>query len=253
MTDSPTIKDTSNQSFYDVDSRTYDEDRWRSKGGAFTDRAQQSILHELCADWNGKRVLEVGPGTARFSIPLLQKNNRMTLVDISSGMLATARGNIEAAGLGERVEAYIEQSVYQLPFDDASFDHAISLNVFNHLERPGEALKQLARVIRPGSTLLVNYANLQSYYWPAARRINQNNRAIGQDVYSTWERPTAVRTFIREAGLELVKQLGQVHVPRAAEKYPVHSILHLLDFVSRRGPLKRLAPFHFCLCRKRPD
>jgi len=251
VTDPTPIKDASNQSFYDVDSHTYDEQRWRSKGGEFTDRAQQSILHKLCADWNEQRVLEVGPGTARFSIPLLRKQNRLTLVDISSGMLATAKGNIEAAGFGAGVDAYIERSVYELPFEEGSFDHAISLNVFNHLERPGDALKQLARVVRPGSTLLFNYANLQSYFWPAARRINQNKKAIGQDVYSTWERPSDVRAFIRDAGLELVKQLGQVHVPRAIEKYPVHSLLRVLDSMSRRAPLRRLAPFHFCLCRKR--
>lgn len=251
MTHGPASQDSSNRAFYDVDSATYDAARWRSKGGAFTDRAQQNILQSLCADWNGGRILEVGPGTARFTIPLLKKNNRMILVDVSSGMLATARANVEAAGLGERVEAYVERSVYELPFDDNSFDHAISLNVFNHLERPGDALQQLARVIRPGSTLLFNYANAYSYFWPAARRINRTKTAIGQDVYSTWERPSAVREMIATAGLELVGQLGQVHVPRALEKYPVHSLLYVLDAVSRRGPLRQLAPFHFCLCRKR--
>lgn len=251
MTEGASIREASNRSFYDVDSKSYDEQRWNSKGGAFTDRAQQNILHTLCADWNGRQVLEVGPGTARFSIPLLKKKNRMTLTDISPGMLATARQNIEAAGLGDYVDAYVEQSIYELSFDDGSFDHAISLNVFNHLERPEEALKQLTRVIRTGSTLLFNYANLNSYYWPAARKINQSNRAIGQDVYSVWERPSHMRDVIRDAGLELICVLGQTHMPRAMEKYPVRPLVFVLDAISRRGPLRRLAPFQFCLCRKR--
>jgi ubiquinone/menaquinone biosynthesis C-methylase UbiE len=244
-------QDSSNQSFYDVDSATYDAARWRSKGGALTDRAQQRILQSLCAEWNGRRIVEVGPGTARFSIPLLKKNNRMTLVDLSGGMLATAKANIEAAGLAERVEAYVERSIYELPFDDDSFDHAISLNVFNHLERPGDALKQLARVIRPGSTLLFNYLNAQSYYWPAARRINRTKKAIGQDVYSTWERPKTIRALIDVAGLEIIDQVGQVHVPRAIDKLPFLSLLTVIDALSRRGPLRRLAPLQFCMCRKR--
>jgi ubiquinone/menaquinone biosynthesis C-methylase UbiE len=249
--DNSTLKDASNQSFYDIDSKTYDAQRWRTKGGALTDRAQQAILAELCGDWNGRRIVEVGPGTARFSIPLLKKNNRLTLVDLSAGMLATAKANIEAAGLAGQVEAYVERSVYELPFEDNSFDHALSLNVFNHLERPGEALAQLARVIRPGSTLLFNYANAQSYYWLAARQINREKKAIDQDVYSTWERPAEMREIIARAGLELVHQLGHVHVPRAIEKYPIALIVRVLDSISRRGPLRRLAPFHFCLCRKR--
>jgi len=243
--------ESSNRSFYDVDSATYDDQRWASKGGTLTNRAQQGILRTLCGDWKGERVLEVGPGTARFTIPLLQQSNRMTLLDISTGMLATARQNIDAAGLSDGVDSYVEGSVYELPFDDNSFDHALSLNVFNHLERPGEALRQLARVVRPGSTLLFNYANLQSYYWPAARRINQRRKAVGQDVYSTWERPADMREIIRQAGLVLVQQLGHVHVPRALEKYPIHTTVSVLDAVSRVGPLRRLAPFQFCLCRKR--
>ncbi len=135
----------------------------------------------------------------------------MTLADISAGMLTAAKQKIEHAGLGEGVEAYVETSIFDLPFADASFDHAISLNMFNHLEHVGDALKQLARMNRPGSTLLFNYANLYSYYWPAARKINQRHRAIGRDVYSAWERPAQIRRLIDQASLDLVRQLG--HVP----------------------------------------
>ncbi len=249
--DGPTV-DSSNRSFYNADSESYDRQRWESKGGAFTNGIQQQILHELCVDWENSHVLEVGSGTARFTIPLLRKHNRMTLADISSGMLAMAQNKIVEAGLGNGVEAYVEGSIYELPFADNSFDHALSLNVFNHLERPGDALKQLARVIRPGSTLLFNYANLCSYYWPAARRINRQHRAIGRDVFSTWERPAQMRRLIDQAGLNLVRQLGHVHVPLAMEKYPVLPAVCAFDSLSRRGPLKRFAPFHFCLCRKKP-
>lgn len=244
------INESSNQSFYDVDSKTYDGQRWNSKSGQFTNKAQQGILSTLCREWSNKKIIEVGPGTARFTIPLIKKGNQMTLVDISSGMLNTAKGNITEAGLVENVNQFVEGSIYELPFEDNSFDHAISLNVFNHLESPGDALAQLARVIKPGSTLLFNYANLQSYYWPFARKINKNNRAIGQDVYSTWERPADMNKIISAAGLKLVQQIGNVHMPRAMEKYPVLPIISVLDKISRSGPLKRLAPFHFCLCQK---
>jgi len=251
MTPNSTISESANPSFYDRDSATYDEQRWESKTGQFVNAAQQKILQDLCAEWNDRRVLEVGPGTARFSIPLAQKRNHMTLLDISTGMLDVARANLEKAGCIEQVDQFVEGSIYELPFEDASFDHALSLNVFNHLERPGDALKQLARVIKPGSTLLFNYANLHSYYWPAARKINQSKTAVGKDVYSTWERPREMDRLIDEARLDLVERVGHVHVPMAMEQYPVRSIVMILDAISRSSPLKRLAPFHFCLCRKR--
>lgn len=243
--------DGSNRAFYDADSCSYDRDRWRTKGGAFTNKAQLEILDELCADWIGTQVLEVGPGTGRFTIPLLQKRNSMTLADVSPGMLSAAQRNIERADLAQGVNEYRQCSIYELPFPDASFDHAISLNVFNHLERPGDALKQLARVVRPGSTLLFNYANSQSFYWPMALYVNSRKRAIGQDVYSSWVGPAHMRQLISYAGLELIRIIGHTHVPRAIENYPVYFVVRTLDVLSRRTILTRFAPFHFCLCRKR--
>lgn len=250
MTKRHSARESSNQSFYDSDSEIYDARRWKSKGGAFSNEAQQGILERLCGDWHDSHVIEVGSGTARFTIPLLRKNNRMTLADVSSGMLAIAKKNIEVAGMEGLIQEYLQCSIYELPFDDGSFKHAISLNVFNHLERPGDALKQLSRVIQPGSTLLFNYANLYSYYWLVARRINKRKKAIGSDVFSSWEHPGKMQKIITEAGLELVCMIGHVHVPATIERYPVHSVLRLLDTVSRQGAMVRFAPFHFCLCRK---
>ena len=152
---------------------------WKSKGGTLTNRAQQAILRNLCGDWKQEQILEVGPGTARFTIPLLQQGNCMTLLDISTAMLSTAKKH-RGGRFGEGVLSYLEGSIYELPFEDCSFDHALSLNVLNHLERPGEALKQLSRVVRPGSTLLFNYANLHSYYWPTAHASISGRRRLAR-------------------------------------------------------------------------
>ena len=91
MTPNSTISESANPSFYDRDSATYDEQRWESKTGQFVNAAQQKILQDLCAEWNDRRVLEVGPGTDRFSIPLAQKRNHKTILDLSTGVLDVAR------------------------------------------------------------------------------------------------------------------------------------------------------------------
>lgn len=174
----------------------------------------------------------------------------MTLADVSPGMLATAKHNILEAGLASQVDTYHECSIYDLPFRNGEFDHAISLNVFNHLERPKDALEKLTQAVASGSTLLFNYANLHSYYWPIAHHINKNKKAFGKDVYSSWERSGYMRNIIGDSGLELIYLLGQVHVPVSIQEYPVYPVLRLLDTISRRGLLSRAAPFHFCLCRK---
>lgn len=250
MTEQGKTSAASNEGFYDADSKSYDSQRWETPAGLRTNRAQQALLAELTADWKGNRVLEVGPGTARFTVPLLRKDNRMVLADLSSGMLETARTNIEKAGLGNLVENYVKASVYALPFEDGEFEHAISLNVFNHLDDIGKAIQELGRVTKRGSTLLFNYGNLHSFYWPAARRINRQNKAVGLDVYSEWQTPSQIDAMIKAAGLERIERLGNTHMPRALEKYRLGPVVAFLDTVSRRGLFGRFAAFHYCLCRK---
>ncbi len=242
-------KETANAAFYDTDASTYDQQRWNTPAGAYVNRVQQKIVANLCSDWRDQRVLEVGPGTARFSISLAQRGSRLTLLDISQNMLEVARRHLADRGLSDQIDDMVKGSIYELPFEDGTFDHALCLNVFNHLERAGDALRELARVVKPGSTLLFNYANLHSYYWPACRRINARRSAVGRDVYSIWEKPREVRRMIGGASLELVRRVGHVHVPWALERYHLYPVARLLDSVSRVGPLSALASIHYCLCR----
>lgn len=244
------ITETDNSGFYSEDSGAYDKQRWESPGGRFTNSAQQDIVNALTGAWRSRDVLEVGPGTARFTIPMAAKSNRITVVDIAPGMLDVARRNIENAGHGDAVKAYVEGSIYALPFDDNTFDHAISLNVFNHLERVGDAIRQLARVTRPGGTLLFNYANVNSYYYLTARKINRTSTAVGQAVYSRWITNASVTRMIAEAGLVLEQRVGHVHVPRAMEKLNLLPAVNLLDALSRTGCFRPLAPIQYCFCRK---
>lgn len=244
------ITETDNSGFYSGDSTAYDKQRWESPGGIFTNSAQQDIVNALTNDWHSHDVVEVGPGTARFTIPMAGKSNRVTVVDIAPGMLDVARRNVEAAGQGDAVKAYVEGSIYALPFADSTFDHAISLNVFNHLERVGDAIRQLARVTRPGGTILFNYANLNSYYYLTARRINKTSTAVGQAVYSRWITNASVTRMIADAGLTLEKRVGHVHMPRAMEQHNLLPAVNLLDALSRTGCFRPLAPIQYCYCRK---
>lgn len=239
--------------FYTQDSKTYDMQRWRSEAGAFTNRVQQRIVTHMTEAWGPDTVIEVGPGTGRFTIPLARAGRQLTVVDLSPGMLDVARENIAKTGMHASIDAFVEGSIYSLPFAACTFDHAMSLNVFNHLDRSGDALRELARVVRPGGSVLFNYANLRSYYFPAARRINRARTAVGQDVFSSWLSHGMVRTIVRDANLEIEQFIGHTHVPRALERLRLLPVIRALDTISRHGPLRGLAPVQFCLCRRISD
>ena len=244
------MKEDSNAGFYDTDSEVYDEKRWKSRSGDFNNATQQRIVGELTQSWTSSRILEVGPGTARFTIPLARKNNRITLVDISDRMLEVARAKLVEERLEQSIEREICGSIYELPFPDEEFDFALSLNVFSHLERAEVAIGEIARVLKPGGELLINYPNLYSYYWPYARRIVNRSRAVSEDVYSMWWRTGTIEQGISASKLAVVARRGHVHVPKAMEKFRVLGLVKVMDRVSRRAPLRALAPVQYRLCRK---
>lgn len=70
---------------------------------------------------------------------------RIVSVDLSSDSLALARRRVEAAGYGN--VTFEVADVYQLPFDDESFDHVFVCFVLEHLRKPVEALRALDRVL----------------------------------------------------------------------------------------------------------
>jgi SAM-dependent methyltransferase len=108
-------------------------------------------LHELVQRRLGaaRDVLDAGCGTGGL---LAQLGPRAFGVDISERALEHARGR----GLTRVARA----SVCALPFPDGSFDAALALDVLYHRRVTDEAgaLAELARVVRPGGTVIIQAA-----------------------------------------------------------------------------------------------
>lgn len=99
----------------------------------------------------GDKVLDAGCGTGALLHALASRQRKLELagLDLSPEMLEIAR-----ARLGGRVELR-QGRLEAMPFDDSSFDLVISTSVFHYLRRPGEALAEVWRVLRPGGRILI--------------------------------------------------------------------------------------------------
>ncbi len=112
-------------------------------------RAWQRGL-SYCDPGNAHFVLDVGCGTGRWLRRLLQRGFRPVGIDLTSSMLQRAT----AGSLGCPLLA---ASAECLPFPDGHFDLVSSVTVVQHLPEPCQerALKEMARVLRPGGHLVV--------------------------------------------------------------------------------------------------
>ena len=101
-------------------------------------------------------VLDVATGTGRLPYFLLQEpefNGRVIGLDASAGMLAQAQ--VKLAPFGDRA-ALVRQSALDLPFGDATFAAVTCLEALEFLPDDAAALREMARVLRPGGVLLVS-------------------------------------------------------------------------------------------------
>ena len=99
-------------------------------------------------------VLDVATGTGAVAAELVRQHGcRVTGIDPSPDMLRHARTRLHDAGAAGRVEL-VEGRAEQLPFDDASFDALTVTYLLRYVEDPAATLRELARVLRPGATLV---------------------------------------------------------------------------------------------------
>ena len=112
--------------------------------------------HELAAR-PGERVLDLA-SPKLLAVALSRAGVEVVSVDRLESEIETWR----RLAPGVRFEVADGRS---LPFEDASFDHAYSISVLEHIPEPGDeaALRELARVVRPGGRLAITLPYATAY------------------------------------------------------------------------------------------
>jgi demethylmenaquinone methyltransferase/2-methoxy-6-polyprenyl-1,4-benzoquinol methylase len=105
----------------------------------------------------GQQALDVAAGTGDLTVGLARQVGPSGLVlhtDINHEMLEVGRGRIVDEGLVDRVVT-VQANAEQLPFPDARF-HAVTMGFgLRNVTDKDAALRELARVTKPGGRVLV--------------------------------------------------------------------------------------------------
>ena len=98
-----------------------------------------------------ERALDAGTGTGALAFALAPLVREVVAVDVVRELLEQARARAEGASNA----SFAEGDITRLEFERASFDLAGTLRTIHHIARPELAIAELARVTRPGGTVLV--------------------------------------------------------------------------------------------------
>jgi len=121
-------------------------------------RISFALLDPLAARGRNLRVLEGGCGTGHFAMKVAERYGVVVYgAELEAGAARFAKGT---PGL-----RCVRADVRSIPYPDASFDLALSMDVFSHLPEGEEshALREIHRVLRPGGRLLLRTAALRVF------------------------------------------------------------------------------------------
>ena len=125
--------------------------------GAMFSAAARELADALDADEPVEAILDVGAGSAVWSLALLERHPgaRLTALDLPS-VVPSVRARAERLGLAERVEI-LEGDFHRVDVPRRRFDRVVLANVL-HLEPANAARALLARwagALRPGGRLVI--------------------------------------------------------------------------------------------------
>lgn len=183
----------------------------------------------------GGAWLDAGCGTGTFSRLLARSGRSVVGVDASANMIGEAIR--QTSDMQERPVFSRIDSVEQLPFGPAAFDGIICFSVLEYLDRPFDALEEMARVLKPGGTLVCSVPHQASALragQKAYRLLRGRQGGLGYlDLSRFTTSPSAMRKSVTPLGLTIRQTIGfDPILPRIA-----HAVLRpsLIYFIARKN------------------
>ena len=142
-------------------------DYWKA---IYDDTAVYGVIHQqrqaTALEWiddlvlpRDAAVLEIGCGAGLTSAALAERGFNVTATDSAPAMVQLTNQLALDRNLTSGIVASVAD-VHSLPFDDGSYSLVLALGVLPWLHSPERAVKEIARVLRPGGFMLVNVDNV---------------------------------------------------------------------------------------------
>ncbi len=137
----------------------------------------------------GRLAADIGCGTGFITEGLIQSGLKVIAVDRSQAMLSEMKQKFRADA--EDLIDYRLGEAGSLPIQEGTLDYAFANMYLHHVENPFEAIKEIAKVLKPGGRLVITDLDCHDYEF---LRREHNDRWMGF-------RRDDIRRWFEEAGL----------------------------------------------------
>lgn len=178
-------------------------------------------------------VLELGSGSGALwaeNCGRVPAGWKLTLTDLSPGMLEAARTKLEGCGLRAK---YSLADAQQIPFGDSSFDAVIANHMLYHVPDRDPALAEIVRVLRPGAVLYAATNGLAHM-----QQLRELTRTVMPEL-GDGTRADAGFT-LENGGPQLEAQFGQVELRHHEDSLEVTEPEPLMAYVMSRTDVHTL-------------
>ncbi len=198
---------------------------WRDR--KYEDLCDRVALRALLPR-SGSRLIEVGAGFGRLATEYAGYGE-VVLLDASEVHVRAAR---EALGADARIAVVLADAEH-LPFPDGHFDVAVCVRVLHHFRDPRPLVSELARVVRPGGSIVLEFANrrnLKSIVRYVLRRQRWSPFGHGAVSYKAVHfdhSPATVLAAMRASGLEIeaVRAASLFRIASLTRHVPVSALV----------------------------
>jgi SAM-dependent methyltransferase len=104
----------------------------------------------------GERILEVGPGTGYYTLDVaewVKPDGEVDILDLQQEMLDHTLRRAGERGLANVTPT--QSDARSMPYEDGTFDAAYLVTVLGEIPDQDSAIRELARVLKPGGRLVV--------------------------------------------------------------------------------------------------
>lgn len=251
----------------DYDKSDYDYIRfWKVR--QYENQSERMALSKLLPN-AGDALVDLGGGFGRFADLYSCHFSHCLLLDYSQKNLDQAKILAETANISNLETK--RGNIYDLPYKDGEFEVALMIRVIHHLYEPQKAINEAARILKPGGTFILEFANKIHFkarvkaWLKGNLRFTKNLESIPIETKATKQssgilfnyHPKYIQQILKQSGFTIEKKISvsNIRIPILKKIIPLPILLFFESIFQRLSQLSLhsfyLGPSIFLCCKKK--